>query len=90
MDVSTASAVRPRDDEEGDEQQRKAARLQRMENDTSGRVSLSNSDKAGRADVSEVYSPPRVTTMAKAMGMRAGWALDIRTVDEQGRRWDFS
>eukprot|EP00972_Heterocapsa_arctica_P080212 11823288-Heterocapsa_arctica.AAC.1 len=24
------------------------------------------------------------------MGMRAGWALDFRTVDEQGRRWDFS
>eukprot|EP00974_Lingulodinium_polyedra_P068339 6617730-Lingulodinium_polyedra.AAC.1 len=43
-----------------------------------------------RPDISEVYSPPRVTAMARAMGMRDGWALDLRTVDEEGRRWDFT
>ena len=30
-------------------------------------------------EVAEVYSPPRVTTMAEQMGLRAGWALDLTT-----------
>ena len=32
-------------------------------------------------DVSEVYSPPRVTDVAEATGLRPGWALDL-TVDK--------
>ena len=39
--------------------------------------------------VAEVYSPPRVTRMAASMGLRAGWALDLITHDEDGRPWDF-
>lgn len=40
-------------------------------------------------DVAEVYSPPRITTKAKQMGLAAGWSLDLTTVDENGRPWDF-
>ena len=44
---------------------------------------------ATNMDVAEVYSPERVTTMAKKMGLNAGWALDLTTTDELGRNWDF-
>ena len=30
-----------------------------------------------RADISEIYSPPRVTSMADELGMQSGWALDL-------------
>ena len=40
-------------------------------------------------DVAEVYSPERVTAMAKKMGLNAGWALDLTTTDAEGRAWDF-
>ena len=41
-------------------------------------------------EVAEVYSPPRVTKMARRMGLRAGWSLDLTTCDENGRPWDFN
>ena len=45
----------------------------------------------GVNDVSEIYSPPRVTAMAEKIGLRAGWALDLVEVDpEDGLPWDFS
>ena len=43
--------------------------------------------------VSEIYSPPRVTAAAKllpSLKIIPGFALDITTVDEEGRPWDFS
>ena len=42
-----------------------------------------------KIDVAEVHSPPRATTMAERMGLRAGWALDFTTCDEDGRPWNF-
>ena len=42
--------------------------------------------------VSEIYSAPRVTKVAKMMpslGIAPGFALDLTTTDEQGRPWDF-
>ena len=41
-----------------------------------------------KMEVAEVYSPPGVTRMAERMGLRVGWALDLTTCDEDGRRWD--
>ena len=42
-------------------------------------------------DVAEVYSPPRITEMARKLGMRPGWALDLTATDEDdGTHWDFS
>ena len=41
-------------------------------------------------EVSEVYSVPRVTKTAKDMGLKAGWALDICTRDDEGQPWDFT
>merc|ERR1739836_104715 len=41
-------------------------------------------------EVAEVYSVPRVTTVASKMGLKAGWALDLCTLDEMGRPWDFT
>ena len=40
-------------------------------------------------EMAEVYSPPRVTRMAEQMGLRAGWALDLTTCDDDGGLWDF-
>ena len=40
--------------------------------------------------VAEVYSPPRVTAMARAIGLRAGWSLDLTTRDSDGRLWGFN
>ena len=45
----------------------------------------------GTNDVSEAYSPPRITKMARAMGLHAGWALDlIETDPDDNKPWDFS
>ena len=42
-----------------------------------------------RAHVAEVYSPPRVTARASRFGLRAGFAMDLLTYDENGKAWDF-
>ena len=39
-------------------------------------------------DVAEVYSPPRIVTVAEAAGLRGGFSLDL-TVPYMGERWDF-
>ena len=44
----------------------------------------------GIVDVSEVFSPPRVTEVAKKMGLTAGTSFDITTVDDVGEPWDFN
>lgn len=41
-------------------------------------------------EVAETYSPPRVAAMAREMGFRAGWSLDLTTCDDDGREWDFN
>ena len=43
-----------------------------------------------RHDVSEIYSPARVTSHAKHMGLNPGFALDLTTNDpDTGMPWDF-
>ena len=37
--------------------------------------------QAGKHDVTEVYSPPRISEMAGEMGLKKGWALDLTTND---------
>ena len=45
----------------------------------------------GKHHVSEIYSPPRITEMARKMGLEAGWALDLTEVDpDDNEPWDFS
>ena len=41
--------------------------------------------------VSEIYSPLRVTESAKRLdlGIAPGFALDLTTVDGNGKAWDF-
>ena len=41
-------------------------------------------------EVAEVYGPPRAVELARRMGLRAGWSLDITTCDEDGKSWDFN
>ena len=41
-------------------------------------------------DVSEVYSPPRIVTVAQAAGLRGGFSLDLTAPGPDGERWDFS
>ena len=43
--------------------------------------------------VSEIYSPPRVSALAKALpgyGIQPGFALDLSTEDADGKSWDFN
>ena len=42
------------------------------------------------SDCAEVYSPPRITAVAGRMGLKLAWALDLTTVDDEGKPWDFS
>ena len=42
-----------------------------------------------KMDVAEVYSPERITRVARQYGLKAGWSLDFTTADEHGRPWDF-
>ena len=42
------------------------------------------------ADCSEVYSPPRITELAGKVGLKSGSALDLTTMDEEGKPWDFN
>ena len=35
----------------------------------------------GKHDVSEIYSLPRITKMARKIRLKAGWALDLTEVD---------
>ena len=67
----------------------KKARLQHLGGPAEDDIPMQEGSTTRRPDVSEVYSPPRVTAMARAMGMNAGWALDLRTVDANGRKWNF-
>ena len=39
--------------------------------------------------VSEVWSQPRVTKLAKEFGLSPGFALDLQVNDEDGQPWDF-
>ena len=44
------------------------------------------------ATVSEIYSPPRITQMARAyphLGIKPGFAMDLTTEDENSNPWDF-
>ena len=43
-----------------------------------------------KTDVAEVYSPPRMTTMAERLGYRAAFAFDLTTCDGDGVPWDLS
>ena len=40
--------------------------------------------------VAEVYSLPRMIEVARQLGMKAGFALDLTNKDEEGNQWDFS
>ena len=43
-----------------------------------------------KIEVAEVYSPPRVTDMARKMGLRGSWALDVTVEDHNERSWDLN
>ena len=39
--------------------------------------------------ICEVYSPPRIVPIARQNGLGPGWSLDITTMDQEGRPWNF-
>ena len=53
-------------------------------------VKTETSTRAKRPLISEIYSPPRVTAMARRLGLAAGEALDLSTPEADGYVWDFS
>ena len=58
-----------------------------------GRAYRREATKRLRAIVSEIYSAPRVTAMAKRrsrLGVIPGIALDLTVHDEDGKPWDFN
>ena len=55
------------------------------------RRTLAQQQQKGQFDIAEVYSPPRITEMARRLGLRGGWALDLTETDpEDGKPWDLS
>ena len=67
-------------------------KMQRRWKRGQARGKTENPDKMPEAktDVAEVYSRPRMSAMAEKLGYTPGFALDIRTCDEQRRPWDLS
>ena len=43
-----------------------------------------------KPDISEVYSPPRITKEADKRGLKGGFALDLTVRRKDGKMWDFS
>ena len=43
-----------------------------------------------KSDLSEVYSPPRIVTVAEAAGLRGGFSLDLTARGPDGHAWDFT
>ena len=41
-------------------------------------------------DVAEIFSPRRVNEFASEYELIGGWSLDLTTLDEEGKPWDFS
>ena len=41
-------------------------------------------------DISEVFSPPRVVTIAQRSGLRGGWSIDKIVEKEPGVKWDLT
>ena len=70
---------REEEEEEGEEEQRTGKRRRRtFETD------VVNALKRMSIDLAEVYSPPRVATQGKKMGLRVGESMDLTT------GWDFN
>ena len=57
--------------------------------DEEGDIDMSVMAITGGNDLSEIYSPPRITARAARHGLKGGWALDITSNDENGIPWDF-
>ena len=52
---------------------------------------LEQKTKEGRqADIAEAYSPPRMTAMAKKLGLSPGFSLDLTELNQDGEPWDLS
>ena len=67
-------------------------RRTRTQNDNLGGLlnSVMMAELKKTMDVTEVYNPPRVVDMDRKLGLRAGWSLDLTTIDEERRPWDFN
>ena len=51
---------------------------------------IAESKKQIEVDISEIFSPPRVTLVAKKRGLRGGYAADVNHIDPRtGRKWDL-
>ena len=55
------------------------------------KLSKSEAAQSGcRVHIAEAYSPPRMTKIAKKLGYNGGFAMDLTTEDESGKKWDLS
>ena len=41
-------------------------------------------------DVAEVFSPPRVVTIARRSGLKGGWSIDRLIEKQPGEKWDLT
>ena len=68
----------------------KTVRPRRPVDDAKFREILTLGHQFGTPDVSEVYSPPRVATLAEQFGMRPGFSLDRTVLDPlDNKPWNF-
>ena len=63
-------------------------RLDKEQTAKAERQKIKASRKKTDNDVSEIYSPPRITTVAESTGLRPGWALDLTVNKPDGTPWD--
>ena len=89
---------RAMDDEEDQEQDSKRQRIYNVNQDADYRAACRQppvpdgcDDPKGkvRADITEVFSPPRIAEVGKLRGWRSGGSLDLTTCDANGERWNF-
>ena len=63
----------------------------KLAKDTSDTIMILEPDwKLLKDDVAEIFSPPRVVTVARRKGLRAKWSFDRLTEAAPGVPWDLT
>ena len=68
----------------------KEAQKEASEEERQGRVDLCSVQEGSKYDIAELFSPVRMTVMAKEFGLKGGWPIDDRCTDPiTGRTYDL-
>ena len=59
----------------------KEAQKEASEEGRQGQIDLCSVQEGSKYDIAELFSPVRMTGMAKEFGLRGGWSIDDRCTD---------